>query len=259
MKIVEPKFYLNKLLKPDLEGHYKVYLRFSIGRNNHRFKSQLINMYLHDEKQLEDYKELIDLETTYLNTLINYSNGEYPFNFYSADIYRLHSDLFYLFTTNDEIGLTKIDIEDLFEEGTYQENEFNEISGKLIYEEPSRIENFLYRDMLIKFLHDKAKLEIEYLNLIVKDDIVSNKLPLETSFLTIESTKDYIQTCNDLISFSKNEDINIYKWVFKNYGLIFKEKYGLTSFNILNEFVINICHDIFMTKNIYDQINMLKN
>lgn len=258
MKAIEPRFYLNKLLKPDLNGRYKVYLRFNIGKNNHRFKSQLINVSLGDEIELENYKDLIQLETTYLNTPITYYNGEFPFNFYSDDIHRLHYDLYSLFTSEENTILTKIDIEDTYVKGTYQEYNDEILSGIPLYDKPSLIENSSYRNMLITFLHNKTNLEIDYIDYIIDNDVFSSALPLETSFVTSESTLEYIQACNALLLFSKREEINVYNWVFKGFGKLFCEKFGQVSYDLINDYIISICHDIFAVKNIYERIEMLK-
>lgn len=108
MKILKPKYFLNKQLKSKKVGEvdtYPAYFRFTIGKSNHRVKSYLIG-YLENEDNFDHFTKEMQVE----KDVINYLYGryhDYTFDNFNADAFYLCSPLhklldLYIYTYVDE-------------------------------------------------------------------------------------------------------------------------------------------------------------
>jgi hypothetical protein len=108
MKVLKPKHYLNKRLKPKVVGSvktYPVYFRFTIGNSNHQIKSYLIGN-LKNADELTNYEREVNLESEVLNYLYNRFQ-DYSFTNFNSDAFYLCSPIhvivdLYLSTYVDE-------------------------------------------------------------------------------------------------------------------------------------------------------------
>jgi len=178
MKILKPKHYLNKRLKPkmvDSVKTYPVYFRFTIGTSNHQIKSYLIG-YLETDVELIDYEREMQLESKGLNYLYN-KFQDYSFSNYNCDAFYLFSPIqlivsLYLSTYVDE-----------FEDEAMT----------------------VYKKELYTFLLSKTNFPKPFLIEMIEDTNFNSQIP--TDFLKEGKLKFMIDTYNFTIIYNENKSI----------------------------------------------------
>ncbi|MGV0977808.1 hypothetical protein [Empedobacter falsenii] len=223
---VKPKYYLNKDVKPLNNKFYKVYFRFNLNGVNHRVKSQLIN-YLEKDENLKENEELIDIETKYVNILLQEYGEDYKFKNFEADIFNLNKNLFDYYISEEKLFLKNNTTE---------------------YIKPINIYGDLYINNLISYLIKTSNLDKKFLFYSINSfgtilNLYKNNIPLD--FVEETSIKDFINSCNDILEFSSINMTNVYKWFFEDQRLHYKEKYSKSSFKLIDEFCKVLFQDIF--------------
>lgn len=201
MKILKPKYYLNKKLKPRKNGDvdtYPVYFRFTIGKNNHRLKSFLIGN-LENDNQLADFEEEISLEVKALNYLYIRFN-DYSFDNFSSDAHYLCSPLSTLL------------------EHYILENSDGPWAGCPIH---------AYTAELIFFTSFRTQLSEEFISNAIN---IQLKSLLPSEFIKDQELKIIIETYNYSILFDKklSSSFCIYNWENSNLKDDFIKLYGLS-------------------------------
>lgn len=262
MKEIKPKFYLNKKLKPDYLNRYPVYFRFNLNGTNHRLKSYFFEKLKNDDL-IKENEYLVDLETKYINVLAKYSINGFETTTYSLDVEKLDKDLYKIYTSEDfdfiKIGVSiNIDEDELYPYEIDNDNLGNleEKYIELDNQKPAYNFNRIYRNELIDNLVSKSGYNYSFIDSIISKNIFEIKTKHPTDFIKEKCILDYVKSCNDLLDFEETESVNIYKWMFEGKGELFKKTYGDTSYNLINEYVVFECSDIFYNENFK---NMLKN
>lgn len=186
MKILKPKHYLNKRLKPKMAGSvktYPVYFRFTIGTSNHQIKSFLIG-YLESDIQLIDYKNEMHFESEVLNYLYN-KFQDYSFSNYNSDAVYLLSPI------HEIVSLYLSTYVDEFEEEGFH----------------------VYKKELYGFLLSKTNFPKPFLTKMIDD--VDLNLQIPTDFIKEKKLKLMIDTYNFTIMYNENEStlLCMYNWL----------------------------------------------
>ncbi|WP_165732200.1 hypothetical protein [Polaribacter sp. 20A6] len=210
MKILKPKHYLNRRLKPKMVGSvktYPVYIRFTIGTSNHRVKSFLFD-YLENEEQLLEYKNKIDLEKEVINYLYT--------RFHNYSFSNFNSDAFYLCSPLNVIIDMYINM--YSSDGLDVPSEY-------------------YKKELYNYLLTKTNFPKLFLNEMIHDINFNTYVPSE--FIKDESLKIVIESFNFCINFNENKPdlLCMYNWLNTNIKDEFREQYGSSYFKFVNNVV----------------------
>ncbi|WP_027126294.1 hypothetical protein [Gelidibacter mesophilus] len=211
MKIIKPKYYLNKRLKPKKVGSvdaYPVYFRFTIGKNNHRIKSFLVE-YLTDEDELKDYKKEIDLEKEVINYLYN--------RFHNYSFANFNSDAFYL--CNPLSVLVSLYIHTHVDE----------------FEDQEALE--LYKVELRDYLFSTSKFPIPFLNGMVESITFNSLVP--SGFIENKNLKLIIDSYNSSVTFNEKSPsvFCMFNWLHTDIKDTFLKIYGQSHFKFIDKIV----------------------
>lgn len=201
MKILKPKYYLNKKLKPRKNGDvdtYPVYFRFTIGKSNHRVKSYLIG-YLENEDNFDDFTREMQVE----KYAINYLYGRY----YNYTFDNFNADAFYLCSPLSTLI-----------EHYILENSDGPWDGCPIH---------AYTAELIIFTSFKTQLSEEFISNAIN---IQLKSLLPSEFIKDQELKIIIETYNYSILFDKklSSIFCMYNWENSNLKNDFIKLYGLS-------------------------------
>jgi hypothetical protein len=210
MKILKPKHYLNKRLKPKMVGSvktYPVYFRFTIGTSNHRIKSFLLK-YLEDEEQLLKYKKEIDLEKEVINYLFT--------RFHNYSFSNFNSDAFYLCSPiQDMISL-------------YISTYADEFEGEALT---------IYQKELYAHLLSKTNFPELFLKKMIDNIDFNSQVPSE--FVKDEKLKLIIESFNSSILFNESESdiFCMYNWNHTDIKDKYRMQLGSSHFNFVQKVI----------------------
>lgn len=210
MKILKPKHYLNKRLKPKMIGSiktYPVYIRFTIGTSNHRIKSFLLEN-LEDEKQLLEYEKEIGLEKDVINYLYT--------RFHNYSFSNFNSDAFYLCSPIQDMISLYI--------STFA-NEFEDEAIAVYQKE-------LYAHLLIK-----TNFPEPFLNKMIDNIVFNSQVP--SDFIKDKKLKLIIESFNSSIVFNENvtDIFCIYNWKHTNIKDKFRKQFGSSYFKFVENVI----------------------
>lgn len=226
---VNPKYYLNKNVKPIHGKFYKVYFRFNLNGVNHRIKSQIIN-FLENEEDLNNYEGQIEAERKYVNILLNEYGKNYEFKNFENDFYNLNENLFSYYVSEEALCL---------------KNKTNQ------YVKPIKRYGDIYINNLVNYLKSTTNLKKSFLFYSINSlgsiiNLYKDEIPID--FIQDENIKNFIISCNNLMEFTSRNQTNLYKWFFEFQRLDFKEMYSESCFKLVDEFCIILYEDIFEKK-----------
>lgn len=211
MKIIKPRYYLNKRLKPKKVGSvdtYPVYFRFTIGKNNHRIKSFLVD-YLSDEDDLKNYKKEIDLEKEVINYLYT--------RFHNYSFANFNSDAFYLCNPlSDLISL-------------YIHSHVDDFDDQEALE--------LYKVELRDYLFSTSKFPMPFLNGMVESISFNSIVP--SDFIKNQNLKLIVDTYNFSVDFNEKSSsvFCMFNWLHTDIKETFLKTYGQPHFKFIDKVV----------------------
>ncbi|QXP68955.1 hypothetical protein H0I29_09880 [Polaribacter sp. R2A056_3_33] len=210
MKILKPKHYLNKRLKPKMVGSvktYPVYIRFTIGTSNHRIKSVILEN-LEDEKQLLEHKKEIDLEKNVINYLYTRFHN-YSFSHFNSDAFYLCSPIqviisLYIYTYADEFEDVALTV--------YEKELFAHLLSKTNFPKP-------------------------FLSKMIENIDFNTRVP--SDFIKDKKLKLIVDSFNSSIIFNENESdiFCIYNWKHTDIKDKFRNQFGSSSFNFIEKVI----------------------
>lgn len=210
MKILKPKYFLNKQLKSKKVGEvdtYPAYFRFTIGKSNHRVKSYLIG-YLENEVNFDDFTREMQVEKDVINYLYN------RFHNYTFD--NFNSDAFYLCSPIDQLLSLYI--------CTYFVEELGDISLEA------------YKKELVTYTASLTKLSEGFLN----DSLqIQTNYSLPSNFIKNEKLAHIINAYNYSLNFGVNSQVFfcMYTWNNSDVRDQFIKRYGSIYAKVIDEII----------------------
>ena len=207
MRILKPKYFLNKQLKDKKVGEvdtYPAYFRFTIGKSNHRVKSYLIG-YLKDEGCFESFTKEMQVEKDVINYLYSRYH-DYTFDNFNADAFYLCSPLSKLL--------------DLYI-STYFDEELGDTAGDA------------YNKELITYTAAKTKISEEFLRKSMNSQFESS---VPSNFIKSKRLALVVETFNYSLDFEKKSDIVfcMYNWNTSNIRDQFLNSFGSEHTNFID-------------------------